>query len=456
MILLPFFVLEKMETLLTQADLERFFTVHPSTRSVVGAIYTIITGRHVGPEERETLTEIEGLDDLAVIAGFFQRLGVPDDQMETTLTTYHAALGGQVSSQETIGITFSKLGYHSAARFWWTRAVRGKSKMAEFELAVLFMTGKGGPMDPMRAKTIFEKFTKDPAKKFRSKAWYNLGLFYSIQKSPGLMEECFCEAAKLGNLNAVRRMGDHHYDRKEFEKAREMYQKLHDLGDPDGTFRLARFAENPQDAFRMVVMASNAGSWRSKVCVAYRILSGRSTVTDFRQVQKLLDQAYPKIPTTHGIKHQVLNLLWYLETFGDGTDPDEGPGILEPHVLAGIMDGKFPPLPKPRTLEDDALWFRDNLDFVQGRMLFDVAAHADGQDSPRVHFNLAMMCCHGLGSSTGEVDPAKALYHFNRYIQLTEPSYMHTHVLAVMDCLVKTLVEDPGAIPMLKEMGFVE
>jgi hypothetical protein len=67
-----------------------------------------------------------------------------------------------------------------------------------------------------------------------------------------------------------------------------------------------------------------------------------------------------------------------------------------------------------------------------------------------------MIYFHGLGLDTKEADHVKSLYHFNRYINLTEPNCLHNQVLAMMDELVKIMINFPEVVPMLREMGFVE
>ncbi len=445
-----------MAELITEETLRSIFFHHPFTRSVVGAIQTAVTGRPISSEERTVLKGVEGLDEDSILMGFFERMGVPFEEIEPTLTDYKSALDGRVHSQETTGSTFFKFGNYASARTWWTRAAKGGSKMARFQLGILYLTGKGGPSDPGRAEDIFKSFTNDSDKEFKSKSYHNLGLIFSVGKRLEEMEHCFSEAAKLDNVNSLKNMGEIHYKRGEMEKAKQMYQRVHDLGDPCGTFRLARFAKDSKEAIMMVVKAAKNGSWRAKVYVAYRVLLGRSALKDFQYVQKLLNQTYPQIPTTHEVKYQVLNLLWYLETFGDGTDPSEDPGFLMPYQIDAIMKGEYQPIPEIRTVEEDACWARDCLDFAKARTLFTVASEGDGKDSPRVHFNLGMIYYHALGDDTGKVNPVKALIHLNQYIHLTEPNYLHAQVLTMMDDLVKMLIKVPTAIPMLKNMGFVK
>ena len=120
------------------------------------------------------------------------------------------------------------------------------------------------------------------------------------------------------------------------------------------------------------------------------------------------------------------------------------------------MEGGMPPTPEPRTIEEDACWARDNMDFKNALYLFEVSAAVEGQDSPRVHLNLGYIHFHALGDPTGNINLWKTLWHFNKYIQLTEPNYLHFQILRIMDTLVKELIKFPEYIPCLKELGFID
>ena len=420
---------------------------------MVGAIHTAITSRPVSFDERTILDEIKDLDEDCILVGLFDRMGIPHDQIESILTTYKSALSGKVHSQETTGITFFKFGNFESARIWLTRAAKGGSKMARFQLGVMYISGRGCPVDPERAEAIFRSFTNDPDEILKSKAYHNLGLIYSVKENLNEMEYCFSEAAKMDNLNSIRNLGDFYYRRKEMDKSQKMYQRSHDLGDPCGTFRLARFAKSEEEAGDLIAQASKNGSWRATVYMSFRFFLGQTAVKDFRYVRKLLQKVYPTIPLEHKVKASVLNLIWYMKVFGDGTPPDD---FVLPRQLDSVTERELPSVPKPRSLEEDACWARDNLDFKKAIKLFAKSAETDGIDSPRVHFNLGMIYFHGLGLDTKEADHVKSLYHFNRYINLTEPNCLHNQVLAMMDELVKIMINFPEVVPMLREMGFVE
>lgn len=444
-----------MVDLIEPDTVKSFFYHYPSTRSAIGAIQTAITGRPISSDERTVLKGVEGLDDDCILMGFFERMGIPIHQVESAMITYKAALNGKVYQQEVIGMIFNKFEHFESARLWWTRAAAAGSKMGRFQMGVLYLTGKGGPTDPDRAEDIFKSFIKDSDAEFRSKSYHNLGMIFAARKNLEEMERCFLEAVKLDNVSAIKNMGDIYYSKGEVEKAKQMYQRAHDLGDGCGTFRLACFADNNIQAMALVTEAAQKGSWRANIYLAHRVLMGQSMIRDFRYAQDLLRQAYPKIPASHGAKIKTFGMIWYLETFGDGVDPTDGPEYLSPDQIDRIMQGDFLTLPKERTIEEDACWDRDNLNFYSSRALFTASVNAEGHSSPRVHFNLGMMHFHGLGIQDGKMNPARALFHLKRYIDLSEPSYMHSAVLAIMDELVKILAENPEAIPVLKELGFM-
>lgn len=423
-----------MSHLITDETMRNIFFYHPLTRSIIGAIQMAVSDRSISFEEQTILDEIKKLNENCILTGLFDRMGIPSNELNSTLSNYRSALCGKIQSQETIGLTFFIYGYFASARLWWTKAAEQGSKMAKFQLGVLYLSGKGIPVDIKQAEIIFKSLTFDSDDELKSKSYHNLGIIFSQTQQFDQMEHCFLEAAKMNNVSSIKNMGDIFYKRGEMEKAKEMYHRAHILGDSYSTFCLARFAKNQKEALKIMANAGKNGSWRATVYIVYQILLRQSIITDFRYVQDLLFQVYPKIPISHKVKFRVLSLICYLKIFGDGTDPDDDLGFILPHHLDEIMRGEFPSLPEPRTLEEDACWARDNLDFNKALTLFDKAAQNDGYNSPKVHLNLGMIYFHGFGND----NPKKCLYHFYRYIELTEPDHFHAHILTIIEQLTNS------------------
>jgi TPR repeat protein len=266
-----------------------------------------------------------------------------------------------------------------------------------FQLGISYLSGK----NLSQAESIFKKLSKNKNKFISRKSYHNLALTFQLQGRKNKVEKCFLKAVELGNPMSTRNMGDIYFERGDMEKAKDMYQKSHDLGDGYGSFRLAIFFKN----INLIRISSERGCWRAKIYLGYQILLGKTISRDYRDAIEYLSVAFKNIPITHQYYKHVLYLLWFLDHFGDGTPPQTLNETILPYEMNIIMNGGFPSL-ETRSFYENACWERDRLNFKEAVRLFEMSKDIDNS-----YLNLGYLYYYGLGVPT---DFRKSLEYFER------------------------------------------